>query len=72
MFEDKIIPLDIWVSQFVDWLVENYRDVFQAIKWPVEQTLNGLDAGLNALPPILVIALIAIAAWRFSGKNVLP
>ena len=69
MFEDKIIPLDIWVSQFVDWLVENYRDVFQAIKWPVEQTLNGLDAGLNALPPLLVIALIAIAAWRFSGKG---
>jgi len=69
MFEDKVIPLDIWVSQFVDWLVENYRDVFQAIKWPVEQTLNGLDAGLNALPPLLVIALIAIAAWRFSGKG---
>ena len=69
MFEDKVIPLDIWVSQFVDWLVENYRDVFQAIKWPVEQTLNGLDAGLNALPPLLVIALLAIAAWRFSGKG---
>jgi glycine betaine/proline transport system permease protein len=69
MFEDKVIPLDMWVSQFVDWLVENYRDIFQALKWPVEQTLNGLDAGLNALPPILVIALIAIAAWRFSGKG---
>ena len=47
MFEDKVIPLDVWVSQFVDWLVDNYRDVFQAIKWPVEQTLNGFDAGLN-------------------------
>ena len=69
MFEDKVIPLDLWVSQFVDWLVDNYRDVFQALKWPVEQTLNGLDAGLNAIPPILVIVLIAIAAWRFSGKG---
>jgi glycine betaine/proline transport system permease protein len=69
MFEDKVIPLDIWVSQFVDWLVENYRDVFQALKWPVEQTLNGLDAGLNALPALLVIAVLALAAWRFSGKG---
>ena len=68
MFEDKVIPLDVWVSQFVDWLVDNYRDFFQAIKWPVEQTLNGFDAGLNALPALLVIALLAIAAWRFSGK----
>jgi len=67
MFEDKVIPLDVWVSQFVDWLVDNYRHVFQAIKWPIEQTLNGFDTGLNALPPLLVIVLIAVAAWRFSG-----
>lgn len=67
MFEDKIIPLDVWVSQFVDWLVDNYRHFFQVIKWPIEQTLNGFDMGLNALPPILVIIAIALAAWRFSG-----
>ena len=42
MFEDKVIPLDVWVSQFVDWLVNNYRDFFQALKWPVETTLNAL------------------------------
>lgn len=68
MFEDKIIPLDEWVSQFVDWLVNNYRDFFQAIKFPVEVTLNGFDAGLNALPPVVVLLVIALAAWRFSGK----
>lgn len=67
MFEDKIIPLDIWVSQFVDWLVNNYRHFFQIIKWPIEQTLGGLDRGLNALPPLLVIVIIAILAWRFAG-----
>jgi glycine betaine/proline transport system permease protein len=50
-------------------LVNNYRDFFQAIKWPVEQTLNGLDTGLNALPAFIVIAVLAIAAWRFSGKG---
>ena len=68
MFEDKVIPLDVWVSQFVDWLVDNYREFFQAIKWPVEQTLNGFDAGLNAIPPWIVIAAVALVAWRFSGK----
>jgi glycine betaine/proline transport system permease protein len=69
MFEDKVIPLDIWVSQFVDYLVDNYRDIFQALKWPVEQTLSGLDAGLNALSPIIVIVVMVLAAWRFSGKG---
>jgi glycine betaine/proline transport system permease protein len=69
MFEEKLIPLDKWVSIFVDWLVENYRDFFQAVKWPVEQTLNGFDAGLNALHPLIIIAIIAFCAYRFSGKG---
>lgn len=69
MFQDEVIPLDVWVTHFVDWLVDNYRDVFQAMKWPVEVTLNGFDAGLNWIHPIIVIALITLAAWRFSGKG---
>jgi len=67
MFEEKVIPLDTWVSQFVEWIVDNHRDFFQAVKWPVEQTLNGFDAGLNALPPVVVILVVGIFAWRFSG-----
>lgn len=69
MFEEKVIPLDSWVSQFVDWLVENYRDFFQSLKWPVDQTLNGLDVGLNWLHPLIIIAVISFAAYRFSGKG---
>ena len=67
MFEDKIIPLDSWITAFVEWLVNNYRGVFQLIKWPVEQTLSGFDNGLNAVPPLVIIAVIAFCAWRFSG-----
>jgi len=67
MFEDQVIPLDEWVSQSVDWLVDNHRDIFQALKWPVEQTLSGFDSGLNALHPVIIIVVVALAAWRFSG-----
>lgn len=69
MFEDKIIPLDSWVSRFVDWLVENYRDFFQAVKWPVEKTLNGFDNGLNAIHPLVVIIVVGLIAYRFGGKR---
>ena len=69
MFEDKVIPLDSWVSLFVDWLVENYRDFFQSLKWPVDQTLNGLDIGLNWIHPLIIIAVISFTAYRFSGKG---
>jgi glycine betaine/proline transport system permease protein len=67
MFEESVIPLDKWVSQFVDMLVYDYRDVFQTLKWPVEQILNGLDSSLNAIHPLLVIAAIGLLAWKFSG-----
>jgi glycine betaine/proline transport system permease protein len=69
MFADKILPLDLWVSNFVEWLVTNYRGFFQAIKWPVEQTLAGFDAGLNWLHPVVVIVVLTLAAWKFSGKG---
>ena len=67
MFEEKVLELDRWVSLFVEWLVENYRPFFQAIKWPVQQTLNGFDTGLNTVPPIILILIIAVIAWRVSS-----
>ena len=66
-FEDKVIPLDSWITAFIDWLVEGYRWFFQIIKWPVEVTLTGIEQGITALPPLLVIAVLAIVAWRVSG-----
>ena len=69
MFAEKLLPLDLWVSQFVDWLVTNYRWFFQAIKWPVEKTLAGFDHGLNWVHPIVIIAIFVLAAWKFSGKG---
>jgi len=69
-FGDFFIPLDDWIEVGVDWLVANFRPQFQLIKWPVDQTLTGIDALLNWVPPIVVIALIAALGWRVAGKGV--
>ena len=66
-FEEKLIPLDSWVTQFVDWLVEGYRWFFQILKWPVEVTLSGLESGLQFIPPLLFILIIGAIAWKVSG-----
>jgi len=66
-FEDKVIPLDSWVTAAIDWLVEGYRWFFQGLKWPVEVTLNGIEHGLQSVNPLIVVAVFALIAWRVSG-----
>jgi len=68
-FDEKLIPLDDWVQSFVDWLVFNYRDIFQAIKTPIELCLKGFEWLFTSLPPVVVILLFALAAWRFAGRK---
>lgn len=69
-FDSHKIPLEDWLETGVTWLVENFRPQFQAIKWPVEQTLNGIDHLLQLLPPILVLIVLFIIAWRIAGWRI--
>ena len=69
MFDEAVIPLDEWTSTGVDWLVENHREVFQSLKWPIEKLLNGLDMAFNAANPIAIIVVLGLIAWKFSGKR---
>lgn len=66
-FDDKIIPLDLWINDFINWLVEGYRWFFQALKWPVEVTLSSIANGMLALHPLIVIAVIGLIAWKVSS-----
>jgi glycine betaine/proline transport system permease protein len=69
-FDKHKIPLEKIIEQAVDWLVANYRPQFQAIKWPVEKTLNGIDGLLQFVPPIVIIAAIFLIAWRMASWKV--
>jgi len=66
-FEDQVIPLDSWITSFIDWLVDGYRWFFQMIKWPVELTLSSLENALLAIPPIVIILVFCLIAWKVSG-----
>jgi len=65
------IPLDDWVEVLVkDWLVPNFRPFFQAVKWPVDQTLNWLEYGLQSIPVLIFVAAVVLIAWRTAGRGV--
>lgn len=69
-FEDRLIPLDEWIQSSVDFLVENYREFFQVIKFPVEKTLEGFEMLFTSVHPLIVIAFFAFFAFRLAGKRI--
>ncbi|MBU1612189.1 MAG: proline/glycine betaine ABC transporter permease [Proteobacteria bacterium] len=68
--DEAHIPLEDWIESSVQWLVTNYRDEFQLIKWPVEQTLDAIDGFLLWLPPLVVILVTVLWAWRVASWRV--
>ncbi len=70
LFEHKYIPLDDWIELAVDWLVANFREVFQAIKVPIELTLNGIESLLLWVPGIVIVIVVALLAWRLAGWRI--
>ncbi|UCE32039.1 MAG: glycine betaine/L-proline ABC transporter permease ProW [Burkholderiales bacterium] len=68
-FREAVIPLGAWVDQGLEWLVENFRGVFQAIRWPIDATLTGIEAALQAVPDLLMLAIIGLLAWQASGRR---
>lgn len=61
------IPLDDWVDVALNWLVSNFRPFFQAVKWPVDQVLSGVEGGLKAVPPLIMTLIIALIGWQVAG-----
>lgn len=63
-FNTSVIPVGEWAADFIRWVVANFRDVFQAIKVPINVVLGGTEAALRACPPLVFIALLFLLAWQ--------
>lgn len=68
-FAEKLIPFDNWVENGLDWLVGNFRDVFQAIRVPIDITLSSLEAFLQSLNPWVVVIFFTLFAWQMGGRR---
>ena len=64
-------PVEIWVSDGLRWLVDNYRPFFQALKWPVELVLRNFEWALGSVPPTLMLVIFALAAWQIAGVRLM-
>lgn len=69
-FEGYQIPVGDWIEAGVDFLVENFRPLFQAIRWPVSIGLEGIETVLNGIPPLIFIIIVGLLAWQIAGRRV--
>jgi len=67
---DYVLPLEDWIQTGVEWFVTHWRPVFQAIRWPVANTLDAMEAFLLDLPFIVFLAVLFLLAWRAAGWRV--
>ena len=65
---DGSLPLESWINQGLGWVVANFRPFFQAVRAPIDATLNGVSDVLLAAPALAVIAIVGVLAWQFTSR----
>jgi len=69
-FELYTIPLDDWISAIVEFVVDNFRPLFQAVSIPVSWLLEGIQAILLFIPPLILLLLLGAIAWQLAGWRI--
>ena len=69
IFDTEWVPVGSWVEIALQWVVDNFRFVFQAIKVPFDIVLTGLEDGLTGAPDLLMLAIIVIVGWQAGGRK---
>ncbi|MDO6561902.1 glycine betaine/L-proline ABC transporter permease ProW [Amphritea sp. 1_MG-2023] len=68
-FQFLTIPLGDWVESILNYLVQNFREFFRAIRWPIDQVLEFSEAILQSIPPLIGIILSSLLGWQLAGKK---
>lgn len=63
------MPLGSWVSDITDWISDTFAFLFNPIKNEFGDGLESFADMLAAVPPVIVIIIVAILAFFLSGKR---
>ncbi|MFT5721763.1 MAG: glycine betaine/proline transport system permease protein [Motiliproteus sp.] len=68
-FQYLSIPLGEWVEAALNYLVQNFRGFFRAIRWPIDQVLDLSEMILQSIPPSIGILLSSLLGWQIGGRK---
>ncbi|RNF39814.1 ABC transporter permease [Planococcus salinus] len=63
------LPLASWVSDFTGWISDSFAFLFDPIKNQFGDGLEDFADMLAAVPPVIVILIVAVLAFFLSGKR---
>lgn len=69
-FQLYTIPLDDWVTEIINFIVDNFRPFFQTIRMPISWTLKSIEWIFISLPPLIFIIIIGLIAWQLAGRKI--
>jgi glycine betaine/proline transport system substrate-binding protein len=69
-FELYTLPLEDWITNSVNYVVDNYRPFFQAIRLPISWTLESIQWLFLTIPPLIFIILLGLLAWQLAGSKI--
>jgi ABC-type proline/glycine betaine transport system permease subunit len=69
-FQLFTLPLDDWITGFIEFLVTHFRPLFQFIRLPIQWLLRGFQEALLATPPSVAWVGLSLVAWQLAGKKV--
>ncbi len=69
-FHTTLLPVGDWAQTSLDWVVGNFRPVFQAMKQPIHIVLSAFETSLRATPPLFIILAFWLLGWQVAGYRV--
>lgn len=64
---EYLLRVDRLIQGAVDFLVNEWRPAFQALRYPIGRMLDGVSGTLAALPFWAVVIAFGLAGWRMAG-----
>lgn len=64
------LPLADWVDSLVDWLTDTFEIAFDGISGVLKAIVEGMVDGLAFIPPIILIILMSLIAWKVCNKGI--
>lgn len=68
-FDKPLVPMEQWVSDGLDWVVTNFRPLFQTLRIPVDIALKQIEVVLTSTPAPIIIVLFGLIAWQLASRR---